>query len=131
LGELDRAELDRLYRAAAVFVHPSRYEPFGLAPLEAASRGAALVLSDLASLREVWGDAALYFPPGDAESLREALERLCREPRLLRELAARAGARARSFGAAQMADRYREAYAELLARSREEGAPRRAAEVEA
>ena len=44
---------------AAIFARPARYEPFGLAILEAAQAGCALVLGDIPSLRELWADAAL------------------------------------------------------------------------
>jgi glycosyltransferase involved in cell wall biosynthesis len=48
---------------AALYVHPARYEPFGLSVLEAALSGCALVLADLPSLRETWDNAALFAPP--------------------------------------------------------------------
>ena len=66
---------ERLARAS-IFVHPARYEPFGIAPLEAAMSGCALVLGDIPSLREVWGDAAAYVNPDDADGLRRVLTRL-------------------------------------------------------
>jgi glycogen(starch) synthase len=47
---------------------PARYEPFGLSVLEAALSGCALVLGDIASLREVWGGAACYVRPGDSRA---------------------------------------------------------------
>lgn len=70
-------EIVELYRRAAVFVFPSRYEGFGLPTLEALAAGTPTVLADASCSREVGGDAALYFPPGDvpalASRLREAL----------------------------------------------------------
>jgi glycosyltransferase involved in cell wall biosynthesis len=60
LGVLPFAELAALMAQAAVFAAPARYEPFGLSVLEAGLAGCALVLGDIASLREVWGDAATY-----------------------------------------------------------------------
>ena len=44
-----------------MYVSSSVYEPFGLAPLEAALCGCAVVANDIGSLREVWGEAAIYF----------------------------------------------------------------------
>ena len=61
---------------AAIYIATSKYEPFGLAPLEAALSRCAIVANDIPSLREVWEDAALYFRKDDARSLREALVRL-------------------------------------------------------
>ncbi len=49
-----------------IFVSTSLYEPFGLAVLEAAQAGCPLVLSDIATFRELWDGAAIFFPPGDA-----------------------------------------------------------------
>ena len=60
-GPLGRAAMDAVAaRRASIYAEPARYEPFGLAALEAARAGCALVLGDIPSLREVWGDAALY-----------------------------------------------------------------------
>jgi glycogen synthase len=93
LGRRSPAELDRLRARAAVFCAPARYEPFGLAILEAALAGCALVLGDVPSLREVWGDAAVFVPPDD-DALAAALRLLARDAELRRELADRARRRA-------------------------------------
>ena len=60
LGLLSFPELAVLLSQAAVFASPARYEPFGLSILEAGLAGCALVLRDISSLREVWGDAATF-----------------------------------------------------------------------
>jgi glycosyltransferase involved in cell wall biosynthesis len=60
---------------------PSLYEPFGLAPLEAALRGCALVLSDIGSFRELWDGCAAFFPRGDAEVLAAVLAELEADPK--------------------------------------------------
>jgi hypothetical protein len=70
---------------------PARYEPFGLGPREAGLAGCALALGDLASLHEVWGDAATY--ASDDTALAAALTALLADPPLARERGA-AGARA-------------------------------------
>ena len=59
-GVLPFPELAGLMARAAVFAAPARYEPFGLGILEAGLAGCALVLGDIPSLREVWGEAASY-----------------------------------------------------------------------
>ena len=117
LGLLAPDALRRWYRRAAVFVHPASYEPFGLAPLEAALQGCPLVLGDIPSLREVWGDAAVFVPPRDAAALAAAVNRLLDNPHT-REAAARAAfARARTYTAARMAQGYQAAYRTLALRA--------------
>jgi glycogen synthase len=116
LGPLPRAALQRWYRRASIFAHPALYEPFGLAPLEAAHAGAALVLGDIPSLREVWGDAAVYVPPREPAALAEAINRLVDRPPLLAEYAASARERAQRYGVAAMARSYQAAYGQLTTR---------------
>ncbi|HET6403148.1 MAG TPA: glycosyltransferase family 4 protein [Candidatus Thermoplasmatota archaeon] len=113
LGRLPREALLDAYARAAVFAHPARYEAFGLAPVEAALSGCALVLSDLATLREVWGDAALYAPVGDAAAWRDRLRALLDDPARTRELAAKAGARAQRYSVDAMASSYIQVYSRL------------------
>ena len=60
------------YARAAIYALPARYEPFGLSVLEAALSGCALVLGDIPSLREIWGDAAVFVPPDDPDALADA-----------------------------------------------------------
>ncbi len=74
-------ELAVLYRNAAALVFPSRYEGFGLPVLEAMVHDCPVVCSDVSSLPEVGGDAAIYFNPGSIDSLHEALEKLSRGSR--------------------------------------------------
>lgn len=62
LGRLDAPAMAQRMERAAVFAAPARYEPFGLAVLEAALAGCTLVLSDIPTFREVWQDAALFVP---------------------------------------------------------------------
>jgi glycosyltransferase involved in cell wall biosynthesis len=100
---------------AAIFVVPARYEPFGLAALEAAKLGCALVLSNLPSFLEVWGDAARFVPPDDAGALRRSLCDLIDDQETLARLQAAALARARAFSRRTMVDRYLALYGELLA----------------
>jgi glycosyltransferase involved in cell wall biosynthesis len=114
LGNLSRPALARIMARSSVFLHPAVYEPFGLAPLEAALTGCALVLSDIESLREVWGDAAMYAPPGDIAAFTDAARRVAVNEPLQRELAAKASARALRFSEKGMGDAYFELYAALV-----------------
>lgn len=118
LGPLAPAELHTLFRESAIYICPSHYEPFGLAPLEAAQCGCALLMHDIPSLREVWQDSAFYFR--SAAELTGLLQRLCGDPELLARARTRAGQRARIFSAERMADGYETLFHGLISRSQKE-----------
>jgi glycosyltransferase involved in cell wall biosynthesis len=103
---------------ASIFASPARYEPFGLAVLEAALSGCALVLGDIPSLREVWGRAAVYAPCDDPDALARAIQRLIDQDTARARLAFAAHARARSLSASVMASRYAAIYEALTTRGR-------------
>ncbi|HET7753762.1 MAG TPA: glycosyltransferase [Anaeromyxobacteraceae bacterium] len=125
LGRLSQEELARAYGRAAVYALPARYEPFGLSVLEAAHAGCALVLGDLASLRETWDGAAVFVAPDDHVALRDALRRLCADPARRAELSTLARARAAALTPDRMAAAYASSYASLAPRAwtAEESAP--------
>ncbi|HEU5362119.1 MAG TPA: glycosyltransferase family 4 protein [Gaiellaceae bacterium] len=114
LGRLGRAEVRSLLARAAVFASPARYEPFGLGILEAARSGCALVLGDIPSLREVWGEAALFAPPEDDEALAAALGLVTCDSELRAELAVRARRRATRYTVDAMAAGYARVYDHVL-----------------
>jgi glycosyltransferase involved in cell wall biosynthesis len=114
LGEVAPHELQRLMLRAAIFAHPARYEPFGLAVLEAAQAGCALVLGDIPSLREIWGDSALYVPVHDPDALAACLGELAGDTGRVRALGRQARERSRRYGADAMALRYAGLYRHLL-----------------
>ena len=91
LGRLDEKEMTAAYASAGVYCLPAVYEPFGLTPLEAARGGCPLVLGDVPSLREVWGDAAAFVPPRNPDALAGTLNRLIADPAECTRLAAAAG----------------------------------------
>lgn len=115
LGRLELQDLRALMSRAGVFVHPARYEPFGLAPLEAAASGCALILGDVPSLREVWGDAALYAAPDDPDAFVYAIERLAQDDLLRRGLQVRARERSRRYPSSAMAGGYIALYRSIIA----------------
>ena len=104
IGMQTETQLLEIFRTSAVYLCTSVYEPFGLAPLEAALCGCAVVAMDIPSLREVWSDAALYFH--DAASLTLLLSNLCSDEDLLRSAQQRSAKRAATFTAPSMADGY-------------------------
>jgi glycogen synthase len=114
LGRLPCEEVSLWMTRAAIYAAPARYEPFGLSALEAALCGCALVLGDIPSLREVWGEAAIFVTPDDAEALRDALEWLIAGPSLRSEYATRARRRALEYSPQRMAGGYLAAYSELM-----------------
>lgn len=116
LGRLPAGEVAGYLARAGIYAAPVRYEPFGLAILEAALAGCALVLGDVPSLREVWGDSALYVPPDDDEALAAALRVLARDDELRRELGHRARRRAARYTPEAMARSYLAVYDRVLAR---------------
>lgn len=93
-----------LYQACTVFAFPSRYEGFGLPPLEAMACGAPVVVSDASSLPEVVGSAALRVAPADVAAWADALARLLDEPALRAALSAQGIAQAARFSYRQVAE---------------------------
>lgn len=113
LGRLDAQELAGWYARASIFAAPAHYEPFGLSALEAALSGGALVLGDIESYREIWGDAAVFVNPNDPPALEAALRDLIADAAKRETLAARAFARACHFTRDRMAHGYADAYSWL------------------
>lgn len=122
LGFLSPARLADWLGRAAVFALPARYEPFGLAALEAALAGCALTLGDIPTLRELWDGAALFVPPDDDQALARTLARLASDPRHAARLGRLARQRALSFPASRMTDRYLDLYRALTGQT---SSPRR------
>jgi glycosyltransferase involved in cell wall biosynthesis len=114
LGPLPQDAMQAAMCQASVFVHPAVYEPFGLAVLEAAQRGCALVLSDIPSLREIWGDAALFCPPRDSRAWTSALTAISNSDDLRLELATKSRSRARQFTVDRMVSEYQGLYRRIL-----------------
>lgn len=113
LGRLAPEDVAQQMSEATVFAHPARYEPFGLAPLEAASSGCALVLGDIPSLREVWGHGAIYVEPDDPAALAAALNDLADHPGWCQDLARRARRRAARYGVHGQVEAYLRLYETL------------------
>jgi glycosyltransferase involved in cell wall biosynthesis len=114
LGVLSPGEMAQRLGTAAIFAAPARYEPFGLGILEAAASGCALVLGDIASLRENWNGAAVFVPPDDRPGWRAAIAALIANEHRRENLAAAARQRAQSFSREAMARGYAALCDELL-----------------
>jgi glycogen synthase len=116
LGALNEQEILACFRESAIYICTSRYEPFGLAPLEAALCGCAVVAHDIPSLREVWAEDALYFR--DATTLSHLLRRLHDDPQCLHDAQRRAACRARYFTAERMTESYLALFREVREKDR-------------
>jgi len=101
-----------LLARSSIYIATSIYEPFGMAPLEAALCGCAVVANDIPSLREVWGDDALYFD--GPRSLSVLLHQLNRDEQLLAQARRRSFARANEMTVQRMVDSYEALYGALL-----------------
>jgi glycosyltransferase involved in cell wall biosynthesis len=115
LGELSADATFNWMSRAGIFASAAIYEPFGLAVLEAAARGAALVLSDIPTFRELWRGAALFVRPGDAGGFAAAVNRLADDTTLRRQFSRLARLRAASFAPDRQLDRVQQVYAAALA----------------
>jgi glycosyltransferase involved in cell wall biosynthesis len=94
-GYVTRERLRELYRGALAFVYPSRYEGFGIPPLEAMACGAPVVAARTGAIPEFAEGAALLIEPGDPDALRAVLVRITSDAALRRELRALGPERAR------------------------------------
>ena len=112
LGPLSQTALHQHFHECDFYICASRYEPFGLAPLEAAMCGCVPVVRDIPSLREVWGNNALYFT--DNTSLAHTLETMGWDYKLLTEARSRAQHRAQYFTPERMTDSYLTLFNEIL-----------------
>jgi glycosyltransferase involved in cell wall biosynthesis len=86
IGAVAEKDLPALYGGARAFVFPSIYEGFGLPPLEAMACGVPVACSNISSLREAVGSAALLFDPQDSTSIVDAVERILYDEKLRGDL---------------------------------------------
>jgi len=107
------ADMPGLLNLADVFVFPSRYEGFGLPPLEAMACGTPVITSNASSLPEVVGAAGLQVPPDDVAALAQAIRRVLEDAALRARLRADGLARATSFTWEETARRTVQVYEDL------------------
>lgn len=96
-GFVPDEDLAAIYSGALAFVYPSLFEGFGLPPLEAMQCGLPVITSNVSSLPEVVGDAAIQVAPTDADALSQAILRMVGSAELRKELATKALRRAQLF----------------------------------
>lgn len=96
-GWIPREDLLQLYARAQAFVYPSTFEGFGMPVLEAMAAGIPVACSDIPPLREVAGDAALFFDPLNEDAIAGALDRIVTDTGLRVQLTQAGPERARAF----------------------------------
>ncbi len=115
-GFIPQTELPLWYRAADAFIYPSQYEGFGMPPLEALAAGTPVITSNLSSLPEAVGDAALLVDPHDESAIEDAIVQALTNEELRRDLSARGRARAQAMTWARAAQATAEVYRRALAK---------------
>lgn len=115
---LDDEQLRRAYANSSVLVQTSRYEGFGLTPLEGMASGVPVVVARTSAMPEVGGDVARYFEPGDAVSLSAAISDTLSDERRRVDTIDRGLERASRFSAEKMAERTAAAYLSVLEEER-------------
>ena len=113
-GHLTDDEIVALYRDAAVFVYPSLYEGFGLPVLEAMAQGCPVITSNVSSLPEVVGDAAVLIDPLNTTELAQAMRKVLTDDELKREMSIKGINRAKLFSWERTAERYVEVFDRVL-----------------
>jgi glycosyltransferase involved in cell wall biosynthesis len=109
--------LHQLYGGAHALVFPSLYEGFGLPALEAMSHGTPVITSNVSSLPEVVGDAALLVDPKSVDAIREAMARLLTDAALRHSLSVKGKARAAKFTWQETARKTLEIYKTVMAKT--------------
>lgn len=123
LGSVPHAELGRYYRGARGLAFPSLLETFGHPVLEAMAAGTPLMLSDIATFREIAGDAAVYFDPHDPEGLARCIDGVTDSPEATRERVERGLRRVDEFSWSASVDALCGVFEEVLEESRAEARP--------
>lgn len=113
-GVLSQSEVREQLSASYIYISPAKYEPFGLAVLEAASAGCLLLLADIPTLRELWQDAALYFNPDKPAELDRLLDFAVEHPADCAQLVKKSSERAKLFSLESMVDSYLQLYTSFM-----------------
>jgi glycosyltransferase involved in cell wall biosynthesis len=114
-GFVPDEDLKAFYSAASVYVHPSKYEGFGIMILEAFGAGTPVVTSNVSSLPEVAGDAALLVDPTNPDDIAAKVTDILSDPKLAETLRQKGFAQAKKFSWAAMAKETLAMYRSVLA----------------
>ena len=117
LGYVPENELYHIYSGAKLFLFPSKYEGFGLPPLEAMASGVPVIASNRASIPEVVGDAGILLEPDDTVSWSKSIDELLRDEQRYRVLSQRSLTRSADFTWGRCAEQTLVAYEYALGRS--------------
>lgn len=110
IGYIDHTEKEVLYSSADIFVYPSFYEGFGFPPLEAMAFGLPVVCSNVSSLPEVVGEAAVLINPYQPEEIAYGILEIWRDNKLRQDLITKGRERARQFSWDKAATEYLELF---------------------
>lgn len=119
LGSLKPEEVKEWMEKASIFVSPTKYEPFGLAILEAARAGCALVLSQLDTLKELWAGDAVFFNPCKAQEGKQQILRVIEDANLRKELSKHARLRSEEYSTEKMGQAYFSLYKKRIGKMKE------------
>jgi glycogen synthase len=114
LGSLDRKQVFNWLRMSKIFALPVKYEPFGLSFLEAAHHKCTLIGGDIASLREIWGDAMLYSPTNDPKAFADLCNHVLEHEEVALKMGEKSFITAQKYSLANMTESYVEIYQQLL-----------------
>ncbi len=113
-GFVDEADLPTLFAAASGFVFPSFYEGFGLPPLEAMAAGTPVISSNMATMQEILGDAALYFDPQNTDAIATAMEQILQDHNLRETLRQKGLVQVQKFSWQDAAKKTHDLYRHIL-----------------
>jgi glycosyltransferase involved in cell wall biosynthesis len=117
MGPRSEEELCALYAKSSMYAITSRYEPFGLAPVEAALSHCALVANDIPVFHELWGESAIYFRRNDPDALADAIRMLNDNLELRKNYADRSWQRALArFDSQRMVSQYEALYGQVVSK---------------
>lgn len=114
LGYLPEDQLIALWRGCSLLVFPSLYEGFGIPVLEAMQFGKPVLCSNVTSLPEVAGDAALYFDPRKPDEIVQCLEKIIGNQELYADLVRRGYERLSHFQSQDMVEKYLQCLEEVI-----------------
>ena len=112
----DDKKLANFYKYASVFVYPSKYEGFGIPPLEAMAMGCPVIASNISSIPEVISDAGLYIDPESLKDMKEQLTLMLTNNKVRVDCINQGLIQQKKFSWQKCADEHLEFYKEILSK---------------